>query len=148
MRTFTYGALLEPGEDRQIVVVTFPDVPEAITEGDGRAHALEQAEEALGLALLSYPKRDRPLPRAGEIGTALVPVTVAPEVAAKLAFLEAFRDAGMSKTELARRLGKDEKEVRRLLDPMHPTKLPTLNRALGALGQRLVIGVEPIAATA
>ncbi len=64
------------------------------------------------------------------------------ETAAKLALIEAVREAGISKSELARRLGKDEKQARRILDPMHPTKLVTLIAALRALGQRLVIGVE------
>jgi antitoxin HicB len=52
----------------------------------------------------------------------------------------------MTKTELARRLGKDEKEVRRILDPMHPTKLTAMKEALAALGRRLVVGVEEMAA--
>ena len=52
----------------------------------------------------------------------------------------------MTKAELARRLGKDEKEVRRILDPMHPTKLAAMTEALAALGRRLVVGVEDAAA--
>jgi antitoxin HicB len=43
---------------------------------------------------------------------------------------------------LARRLRKDEKEIRRILDPRHPTKLPALIAALRALGKRLVVGIE------
>ena len=66
-------------------------------------------------------------------------------VAAKLAFVDAFREAGISKSEFGRRIGKDEKEVRRLLDPKHPTKLSTLTAALGILGQRLIVGVEAAA---
>jgi antitoxin HicB len=45
----------------------------------------------------------------------------------------------------ARRLGNDEKEVRRILDPRHPTKLPALTEALHVLGKRLVIAVEEAA---
>jgi antitoxin HicB len=36
---------------------------------------------------------------------------------AKAALYVAMREAGISKTQLAKRLGADEKEVRRLLDP-------------------------------
>ncbi len=75
-------------------------------------------------------------------GLVAVDIGVAPDVAAKLALLEALAASGCSKSELASRLGKDEKEVRRMLDPMHATKLPTLAAALTALGRRLVIGVE------
>ena len=145
MRTFVYHARFEPGEDHGIVV-SFPDVPEAITEGDDEADAYAQAEEALGLALLTYPARGLPLPRAkAHRGEGLVPVAVEAEVAAKLAVIEAVRVAGISKSEFARRIGKDEKEARRILDPKHPTKLTTLTAALRELGQRLVIGVEPVA---
>jgi antitoxin HicB len=143
MRTFVYFARFEPGEDHGIVV-SFPDLPEAITQGDDEADAYEQAEEALGLALLTYPARGLPLPRSKARGAGLVPIAVEPEVAAKLAVIEAVRIAGITKSEFARRIGKDEKEARRILDPRHPTKLTTLTAALRELGQRLVIGVEPV----
>jgi antitoxin HicB len=145
MRTFVYRARFEPGEKRGVMVVSFPDVPEAITEGRGEADAVMQAQEALGLALLTYPARNIPLPKPKAKGSDLVPIAVEAAVAAKLAFLDAFREAGISKSEFGRKIGKDEKEVRRLLDPKHPTKLSTLTEALCVLGQRLVIGVEAAA---
>ncbi|MGA2128635.1 MAG: type II toxin-antitoxin system HicB family antitoxin [Xanthobacteraceae bacterium] len=142
MRQFVYFACFESGEDA-VVVVSFPDVPEAITEGNDRAEAYAQAEEALGLALLTYPARGLALPKARSRSRDLVPVAVDPEIAVKLALLEAVRAARLSKSEFARRIGKDEKEARRILDPRHATKLPTLTAALRKLGQRLVVGVEP-----
>ena len=142
MRTFVYRACFEPGEKRGVVVVSFPDVPEAITEGVGKADAMTQARDALGLALLTYPAR-LSLPKAKAKGADLVPIAVEADIAAKLALLDAFREAGISKSEFGRRIGKDEKEVRRLLDPRHPTKLSSLTDALQELGQRLIIGVEP-----
>jgi antitoxin HicB len=141
MRSYVYRALFEPGDRRGNIVVSFADVPEAITQGRGEADARAMAEEALGLALLSYLERGKPLPKPRARGRELVEIAVAPEVAAKLAVLEAFAAAGISKSELARRIGKDEKEVRRILDPRHPTKLPALTAALRALGKRLVVGV-------
>ena len=136
MRTFVYRARFEPGERRGAIVVSFPDVPEAITEGRGEADAMTQAQEAIGLALLTYPARNIPLPKPKAKGGDLVPIAVEAAVAAKLAFLDAFRAAG---------IGKDEKEVRRMLDPKHPTKLSTLTEALRVLGQRLIVGVEAAA---
>jgi hypothetical protein len=73
-----------------------------------------------------------------------VKVTVSAEAAAKLAVLEAFAASSMSKSELARRLGVRETEARRILDPMHATKLPRLQEALVIFGKRLVVGVEEI----
>ena len=143
---YAYRAVFEPGERRGVVVATFPDLPEAITQGRGEADARRMAADALGTALLTYARTGRPLPRprarAGEM------ISVAPDVAAKLAVLAAFAASGMTKRALARRLGKDEKEVRRILDPMHRTKLAALSAALEALGRRLVVGVEELAEAA
>ena len=143
MQTFVYRATFEPGDKRGAIVVSFPDVPEAITQGKSKVHAHQQAAEALGLALLSYPARGLPLPKSK--ARSGVPVAVEADIAAKLALLEAFRAAAISKSELARRIGKDEKEVRRMLDVRHPTKLPALTEALRALGKRLVIGIAEAA---
>jgi antitoxin HicB len=144
MQTFTYAAKFERGDKRGIVV-SFPDVPEAITQGDDMADARAQAEEALGLAPLTYPERGLSLPKARAKGKGLAPVAVPPGVAAKLAVLEAFAAAKIGKSELGRRMGKDEKEVRRILDPKHPTKLPAMVEALRALGKRLVVSIEEAA---
>jgi antitoxin HicB len=141
MKAYAYRAQFEPGDRRGNIVVTFPDVPEALTQGRSEADARAMAEEALGLVLLSYLARGKPLPKPRAKGGGFVDVAVAPDVAAKLAVLESFTAAGITKTELARRIGKDEKEVRRILDPKHPTKLPALTAALRALGKRLVVGV-------
>jgi antitoxin HicB len=144
MRLYVYDAEIEPG-DEGAWVVTFPDVPEAITECDDRADALRMAADALGVALLTYARQGRALPEWRARRRGLVPISVEPDVAAKLAVVEAFAGAGITKTELAGRLGKHEREVRRILDPRHATKLPALQATLAALGRRLVIGVEEAA---
>jgi antitoxin HicB len=141
MRFYTYRAVFEPGDRRGNIVVTFPDVPEVVTQGRGEADARGMAEEALGLVLLSYLQHGKALPKPRAKGRGFVDIAVAPDVAAKLAVLESFAAAGITKSELARRIGKDEKEVRRILDPKHPTKLPALTATLRALGKRLVVGV-------
>jgi antitoxin HicB len=138
-RSYVYEALLEPG-DEGAIVVTFPDVPEAITEGDTRADALTMAEDALGVALLAYADLKRPLPEARDHG--LMPIAVAADVAAKLAVIEAFTASGLTKSDLARRLGVHESEVRRILNPRHATKLQRLVQTLRALGHRLVVRTE------
>jgi antitoxin HicB len=92
MRTFVYAARFEPGDEGG-VVVTFPDVPEAITQGDNEGDATKQAREALGLALLTYPRRGLllPVPKANAGARGLIPIAVEPEVAAKIAVLGAFK---------------------------------------------------------
>jgi hypothetical protein len=77
-------------------------------------------------------------PRKGEYVVA--PST---DLSAKAALYLAMKEAAISKVALARTLRVDEKEVRRLLDPHHPSKLPRMEEALRALGKRLVLSLQP-----
>lgn len=140
MKTYVFQARFEPGDEHG-VVVSFPDLPEAITQGDDEKDARAMAEEVLGLALLARLGHGTPLPEPKARGRGLVAVSVDPAVAAKLAVIEAFRASGLTQAAFAARLGKDAREIRRILDPRHATKLPALDAALKALGQRLVMGV-------
>ncbi len=139
MKTYSYPATFEPGEALGTIVVTFTDVPEAITQGDGPLDARVQAADALGLALLTILEMNKPLPTPS---TGPIMISPEPQIAAKLAVIETFAQASITRTELARRLGKQEKEVRRILDPMEPTKLPVMAQALVAMNARLVVGLE------
>jgi transcriptional regulator with XRE-family HTH domain len=53
---------------------------------------------------------------------------------------EALRARGMTTADLAQRLGIDERETARLLDPRSRTRLTSLETALSALGYQ--IGIE------
>ena len=46
---------------------------------------------------------------------------------------------------MARRIGCDPKDIRRLLDLMHRSRLDRLEAALAALGKRLVVEVRDAA---
>ena len=48
----------------------------------------------------------------------------------------AMREQHVNQSELARRLGVGETEARRILDPRHGTKIPTLKHTLPLLGKR------------
>lgn len=137
-----YPARLEADPEGGFVV-TFPDVPEAISGAATRDAAIAAASEVLGIALRWALRDGRGLPVASDKGGD-VAIPVGASDAMKLAVCEAFRESGISQAELARRLGKDEKLVRRILDPDHPTKLSMLETTLFLLGRRVVI--ETIAA--
>lgn len=121
--------------------ITFPDVPEAITGGADEAEARVNAAEALGLALRGIVAMGRPMPVPSANGKGLVPIAVEPNTAFKLAVIEAFNESGISKSELARRLGRGETEARRILDPDHATGLALMRAALAALGKTVMITV-------
>jgi antitoxin HicB len=140
---YIFDARLEPDPEGGFVV-TFPDVPEAITAGKTREEALANATEALGLALRGVVSLGRSLPeRTRRPG--LAPVAIEAADALKLALVEAFRQSGLTKTELGRRLGKTETEARRILDPDHATKIATMQIALASLGKSVVVSVRDAA---
>jgi antitoxin HicB len=53
--------------------------------------------------------------------------------------------AGIGKLELARRVGCDEKQIRRLLDPVHATNIKAIGETLRAMGKRLKLGFDQAA---
>ena len=65
------------------------------------------------------------------------------ETMAKAAPYVAMREAGLCKTQLAVRLGVAGKEVRRLLDPHHGSKLSRIAQAFSLLGRRLMVSLDP-----
>ena len=145
MRTFAYPAKIERGGKPGILVVTFRDVPEAITQGKGDKDAVWQAADCLEEVIAGRIARGGEIPKASGAARGERPIPVPAPMAAKAALYLAMHEAGMTNVQLARKLGCDEKEVRRMLDPRHPTKLPRIKEALDRLGKRLVVGVEDAA---
>ena len=135
-----YAVSLTPEEGEFIVQCR--DLPELLTSGKDRAEALAMAEDAMAVVLLTYLEEGAamPTPSAPTEGEVLVRPPVA--TAAKLAVVQAFREAGISPSELARRMGVARNEAVRVLDPNHNTKIERLDEAARVLGQRLVVSVE------
>jgi len=135
---FAYPVTLTPDGTDGGFVVTFEDIPEAITQGETVADALLEAADALEEAIAGRIRRGDPIPEASPAANRpRVPVPA--QTAAKAALFLALKETGISKSELAMRLECDEKEVRRLLDPRHPSKLPRIQKALAVLGKGLAI---------
>jgi antitoxin HicB len=146
MRTFVYPARFERGDKPGVIVITFRDVPEAITQGRGEKDALWQAADCLEEAIAGRIASGGEIPRASRPARRERLIPVPAPMAAKAVLYLAMKQAGMTNVELARKLGCDEREVRRMLAPRHPTKLPRIQEALDVLGKRLVVSVEEAAA--
>ncbi len=141
MERFEYAVALTPADEGGFVV-TCRDLPQLITQGETVTDALSAAADAMDevFAASMLAKLDFPAPsktRRGEHRLAPPAETVA-----KAALYVAMRESGTSNVQLARRLGVDEKEVRRLLDPHYASKLPRIAQAIALLGKRLVIGLD------
>lgn len=123
-------------------LASFRDIPEAVTEGETRAEAVANAIDCLDVALLFRVREGRAVPRPSRRQGDEVLIDPSPAVAAKLAFIEAFEESGLTRVALGERLGCGETEIRRMLDPDHRTKLDRLDKALRALGRRLTVEVR------
>ena len=133
-----WPAELERQEDGSILV-SFPDVPEALTEGETESEALAQAQDCLIAALGGYVGARRTIPRPSPARgrtTVLLPALTA----AKIALYDAMRAQGVGNTALAVRLGISEGAVRRLIDLDHRSHIGQIETALRTLGQRLTVG--------
>jgi len=127
------------------VGVFFADVPEAITAGSSEAEALDRAQDALTVALSSYLDDGRPLPVPSKAKRGQPVVVLPPRVAIKLAIHEAMCEQGVAQARLGELLGIDGRQVRRILDLDHESKLSQLEAALAALGLRASVSVTKVA---
>lgn len=141
MREFSYPAKFTPERREGGYVITFRDVPEAITQADTIETGLQEGAGALQAALEGRILSGLDIPRATRAKRGERVVAVPVQTALKAALYIEMRRTGISRVELARRLRIDEKEARRMLDPHHPTKADRLERALAALGKHAELRV-------
>ena len=136
----TYPAQLEAEEDGGYVV-TFPDFGIGVTEGDTREEALAKAADLLETMVANYMAEGWDLPAPSPVaGRPLV--RLAPLVAAKAEVYRAMRAQGISKAELARRIGVSPQQAQRLFDIHHASRLDQIESALAALGRRLIVTTD------
>ena len=124
-------------------IVTCRDLPQLVTQGDDESHALAEAADAMDEVFAAYMLRGLALPSPSRLRKEEHWVSPPAETMAKAALYVAMSESGISKVQLAKRLGVDEKEVRRLLDPHYGSKLPRIAQAIAVLGKRLTIGLQP-----
>ena len=124
-------------------IVNFPHFPNGWSQGETRAQALAQAEDLLEeiiLGLMAH-NEDVPLPGSAE---GRPQVILPPLTAAKLEAYRAMRNAGLSKSALAAKLGWQPSQVTRLFDGHHASRLDQIEAALAVLGRRLVVASEAV----
>ena len=122
-------------------VVTFPDVPEAITQGEDEDEALLYAVDALETALSFYVDSRKPLPSPSTPKRGQRTVRPSALEGAKLGVYQAMTSQGVKKSELARRLGWHMPQVDRLFNLHHASRLDQIEAAARVLGCRLEVTV-------
>jgi len=104
---------------------------EAHTVGDDRDEPLQRAPYALATVIDAYIRARRPLPAPSKERTA---VGLPPLMSVKLDLYNAMQAAGITKSELARRLDVHLPQVDRLLDLGHNSRIDQLEAAAEAVG--------------
>ena len=135
-----YPVILETQPEGGLVV-TFPDVPEAITQGEDEDEALMYAVDALESALSFYVDDRKPLPVPGKPKRGQKTVRPSALECAKLGVYQAMTEQGIRKSELARRLGWHMPQVDRLFDLKHASRLDQIEAAARALGRQVEVSV-------
>jgi len=139
---FSYAAKVERDE-AGFFLVTFPDVPEAGTDGRSRGEALADAPDSLVAALGGYVLAGKPLPMPSNRSGPRVDLP--PLIVAKLALYKTMRDLRITPAALAKRLGISTATGRRLIDLDHRTPIALVERALADLGKRVVAEIHDAA---
>ena len=122
-------------------LVKFLDLPGAATDGKTREEATAEAEDCLAEAIAGYLVRRERIPESTYThGDAFI--SLDPLLSAKAALNNAMLDAGLSSTELAIRLGVNEKIVSRLLDPKHQSHIRAVLHATALLGLEVEVRFE------
>ena len=140
----TYPVTLAP-DDNGTFLVTFPDVPGAISYGETEREALENAVDALETIFsgLIADRKDIPAPSRAR-GRPVVTLSLLGSL--KVAAYQAMRARGWRKADLARALGLDPRQVDRLLDLRHASTVAQLAQALKICGRQAVVETKALAA--
>ena len=133
-----YPAHLEPQEEGGYVV-TFPDIPEAITQGEDVDDALLHAADVLESAIDWYIEDSLTIPAPSKPKRGQYLVELPASYTAKILLLQEMAAQKVRPAELARRLKVTPQEVTRLIDPRHKTRIDSIAGALKALGKTLEI---------
>ena len=123
------------------MLVTFADVPEAITFGMDEDEALLQAVDALESALAFYVKDRKLLPTPSKPRKGQKTVSPSALKCGKLGVYQAMTEQGIKKAELARRLGWHMPQMDRLFDLHHASRLEQIETAANALGKHVHVQI-------
>jgi antitoxin HicB len=134
-------------DDNGTILVTFPDVPGAITYGDDEAEALANALDALESILSALIVDRRDVPQASQPRGRK---TVSPSLlgSLKISVYRAMRERGWRKADLARAMSLNPRQIDRLLDLRHGSTVGQLEQALAACGKRVEVDLRELRAAA
>ena len=137
-----YRIKLEP-DDNGTLLVTCPALPEVTTFGENEANAIHHAVSAIEEAIAARMAAGEDVPEGHQRGPRLVRLPALTVL--KVELYRQLRESGMTRAELARRLGWKRESVDRLFRLDHASRLEQIETAFAALGQAVSVSVHAAA---
>lgn len=141
MHNFNYPVKFKKDKVDGGFIISFRDISEAITQAETIESCFEEAADCLDEAIAGRIDDGLEIPVPSKPKRGEKTVSVPAQIAIKAALYIAMHESKVNKSELARRLNIDVREVRRMLNPHHGTKLPSMEQALAALGKHVELTV-------
>jgi antitoxin HicB len=139
---WTYGVhISREGRD---FVVSVRDLPEVVTAGESLEEALDNAADAIDVIMQMRIEDGEDLPPPTPIRKGEHAVSPPATTAATATLYQAWREAGITKVELAARIGAAENQARRLLDAKHASSLAQIEKAARAMGYQLLVSARKL----
>lgn len=135
-----YPAVLTPNGEGGFIV-TFPDVPEAITEIWNKEELKETATDCLVTAVDFYIEDHRLFPAPSKPKKDNVIIQLPISTSAKILLLNTMVSGNIRPVDLAKKMGIKPQEVNRIIDTGHTTKIDTIAKALDVLGKNLQLSI-------
>ena len=139
---FGYRVKLET-DDNGTILVTCPALPEVTTFGDDESDALRHATDAIEEAIAARMADGQDIPEGQQRGPRLVRLPALTVL--KIELFRQLRRSGLTRAELARRLGWKRESVDRLFRLDHASRLEQIEAAFAALGQAVSVSIHAAA---
>jgi antitoxin HicB len=130
-------------DDNGTLLVTCPALPEVTTFGDDETDAMRHAVGAIEEAIAARMADGEDIPEGHQRGPRLLRLPALTVL--KVELYRQLREAGITRAELARRLGWKRESVDRLFRLDHASRLEQLEAAFGVLGQAVSVSVHAAA---
>lgn len=137
MQTFLFPATVV--NDGEFKVVSFRDIPEAITQVSPDEDFLEVITDALATAMEFYIEDDRIIPFASEPQSGEICIDLPLSLVGKIILHNTMLKNGKRQADIARALNIPTSEMARIVNPSRKTKIDTLAKAVVASGGRMVL---------
>ncbi len=123
-------------------VIEFPDFGWGVSQGDSEQEAARMAYDLLVTLIQDHIKNGEDLPHPGKArGKGWRMIRLSALHSMKVELYRAFRDSGMRKSELARRLHIPKTVIDRLFDLNNRTRLDQIEMTFEVLGKQVDVKV-------